>query len=337
MAKYQDKLLLVDGFAGPGRYAGGEDGSPLIMLRAFLEHAHRERIERTRLEYFFVERHDGRFTHLQNEIESLRPLPPNVSAVPVHGEYGAVMDGIIGDAANRVPTFAFIDPFGYAEAQLELTSRVLGFPRCEVLIFLPTPYLVRFVARDGQARSFDLLYGGRQWEQAIDLQGEQRARVLHDLFREALERDAAFVQSFEIVTDQGRGYHLFFATNNIRGLEKWKEAAWSVDPVDGEAYRERRPTVQTTLFDVVPGGGAPLHFEPNTAPLLRQLMDHFGDRRFTIEEAQDFTIRHTRFLSEGHLKNRTLLPAERNDLLVVVHRPSTRGFPAGTSMQFVRR
>lgn len=59
MATYQEKLLLVDGFAGPGRYAGGEDGSPLIMLKAFLEHAHRERIGRTRLEYFFVERHAG--------------------------------------------------------------------------------------------------------------------------------------------------------------------------------------------------------------------------------------------------------------------------------------
>lgn len=95
--------------------------------------------------------------------------------------------------------------------------------------------------------------------------------------------------------------------------------------------------MQTTLFDSVPGGGAPLHFEPNTAPLLRQLVDHFNDRRFTIEEAQDFTTRHTRFLSEGHLKNRTLLPAERSGLIAVVHRPSTRGFPPGTMIQFVRR
>jgi len=30
------RLLLVDGFAGPGRYATGESGSPLLMLDALL-------------------------------------------------------------------------------------------------------------------------------------------------------------------------------------------------------------------------------------------------------------------------------------------------------------
>ncbi len=33
------RLLLVDGFAGPGRYATGEPGSPLIMLNALRDHA----------------------------------------------------------------------------------------------------------------------------------------------------------------------------------------------------------------------------------------------------------------------------------------------------------
>jgi hypothetical protein len=35
----QPRLLLVDGFAGPGRYATGEPGSPLIMLEALTSHA----------------------------------------------------------------------------------------------------------------------------------------------------------------------------------------------------------------------------------------------------------------------------------------------------------
>lgn len=96
MATHQEKLLLVDGFAGPGRYAGGQDGSPIIMIRAFAQHSQRPRIERTKLDYFFIERHDGRFAHLQEEIERLKPLPANVSAVPVHGEYGALIAGVLG-------------------------------------------------------------------------------------------------------------------------------------------------------------------------------------------------------------------------------------------------
>lgn len=336
MAKYQDRLLLVDGFAGPGRYVGGEDGSPVIMLKAYLEHAQRARIERSHLDYFFIERDADRFAHLESEVDAFRPLPPNVSVFPVHGEYGAIMEGIVGEAANRVPTFAFIDPFGYADARFELTSRILGFPRCEVLIFLPTPYLIRFISKPDLARTFDLLFGSGDWEAALDVDGDERATLLRDSFSRALKRDAHFVSSFEIITDAGRGYHLFFATNHPLGLVKWKEAAWSVDPVDGLGYRERRPTNQMTLFDLVPGSGAPLKFEPNTRPLLTALMDQFEGRRFTIEEAAEFTDLETRFLSTSHLKERTLREAERAGLLRVVYR-SKPGFPPATTMIFVRK
>ena len=38
------RLVLIDGFAGPGIYKGDEPGSPIIMLQAYLEHAAREQI-----------------------------------------------------------------------------------------------------------------------------------------------------------------------------------------------------------------------------------------------------------------------------------------------------
>src|SRR6266508_3728294 len=34
-----EHVVLIDGFAGPGRYSGGEPGSPLIMLEAYLDHS----------------------------------------------------------------------------------------------------------------------------------------------------------------------------------------------------------------------------------------------------------------------------------------------------------
>jgi len=97
-ARRGSDLLLVDGFAGPGRYTGGEDGSPIIMLKAFLEHQDRVAIERTTLRYVFIENHRGRFEHLQQELDAIRPsLPPNVRVVPISGEYGDVMPTLLGD------------------------------------------------------------------------------------------------------------------------------------------------------------------------------------------------------------------------------------------------
>ena len=48
------RLVILDGFCGPGRYVGGEDGSPIIMLKAFLEHSQRDDI-RAELVYAFID------------------------------------------------------------------------------------------------------------------------------------------------------------------------------------------------------------------------------------------------------------------------------------------
>jgi three-Cys-motif partner protein len=44
MATWQGRIVFVDGFAGPGRYSGGEPGSPLIALHTLLEHEPFERL-----------------------------------------------------------------------------------------------------------------------------------------------------------------------------------------------------------------------------------------------------------------------------------------------------
>src|SRR6266480_4373366 len=38
-----DRIVFIDGFAGPGEYAGGEPGSPIIALRALKEHVAKTR------------------------------------------------------------------------------------------------------------------------------------------------------------------------------------------------------------------------------------------------------------------------------------------------------
>ena len=48
------RLLLVDGFAGPGTYLDGEPGSPLIMLDALLSHASLEKLGDVIFLYLFI-------------------------------------------------------------------------------------------------------------------------------------------------------------------------------------------------------------------------------------------------------------------------------------------
>jgi three-Cys-motif partner protein len=326
MATHNRKLLLIDGFAGPGRYSGGEEGSPLVMVRSLLDHSQLTRIEPREISFIFVEADRRRHENLVGEVQAVAPrLPANTRVLPILGSFTDVAERLLGEVQNLVPTFAFIDPFGYRDTRMPTTGRILSFPRCEVLIYLPIPFLTRFVGRAGQEAAFNSLYGSEAWRAAIPLQGQARKRLLHDLFRDALQQHATFVRSFEIVTAEGGGYHLFFASNNVVGLKKMKEAMWSVDPVAGTSFRDSTVGPQLVLFEP----------EPDTLPLLHALQDKFGGEQFTIEQAQDFTTLETPFLDDRHLKRRTLRPAERDGLLVVGRGKARAGtFPPRTLLRF---
>lgn len=67
--KKAERVLFVDGFAGPGEYSGGEEGSPTIAIRAALEHKARFAVP---VRLVFIEVDPERHQHLCGVIERLR-------------------------------------------------------------------------------------------------------------------------------------------------------------------------------------------------------------------------------------------------------------------------
>src|SRR4051812_44883040 len=64
------KLTYVDAFAGPGRYLGGEEGSPLFVLDRLLNHTARARMALSpdRVRLVFIEKRRDRYEHLVREL-----------------------------------------------------------------------------------------------------------------------------------------------------------------------------------------------------------------------------------------------------------------------------
>lgn len=329
---YNSRLVLVDGFSGPGVYQNGEPGSPIIMLNAFLEHSLRDRIK-AELVYLFIDEDRARTAELERQIENLGPLPAQVKYDIVTDRYENVFRTMLDSLAKRgsslAPTFAFLDPFGYSDAPMSLTGRFLSFRGCEVLIYVPFPDVHRFIERTGQDRALDSLFGGSDWKKAKDLKGRERLEYLHDLFKRQLEEqcDLTYVRSFQIVAKHAaRGYHLFFGTNHRTGLHKMKDAMWSVDPLAGTRFQD------TTTID------APTLFEPtpDLTPLRDALTKRFSTKVFTIEQAIDYTLFETPYRPE-HVKTKTLRPMEQDGRLESVDPPPRRkrGFyPEGIKLRF---
>src|SRR4051794_27828705 len=59
------RLLVVDGFAGPGRYVDGEPGSPLIMLDALINHTGFDRWAGVTFLFLFIEQDAERVKRLE--------------------------------------------------------------------------------------------------------------------------------------------------------------------------------------------------------------------------------------------------------------------------------
>lgn len=334
MSSWQSRLVMIDGFAGPGIYEDGQPGSPIIMLQAFLEHAARERID-AELIYVFIEQDKKRAATLEDEIAKLGKLPSNVKVEVIPESYEDAFSGVLDDIEQRgvklAPTFAFLDPFGYSDAPMTLTGRFLQFDRCEVLIYVPIRTVNRWLRREGQENAMTLLFGTKEWAEAVAIEdGQERIRFLHDLFYAQLKADCGlrYVRSFEIVTAaRNSGYHLFFGTNHETGLLKMKQLMWDVDPVQGQRFKDSTKSNLPVLFEL----------EPDLDPLRKALRKRFGSEPFTIEEAETFALVDTPYLPQ-HLKKPILKPLETKGKLEIVSSKDGRRrgtYPPRTVMRFV--
>lgn len=321
-------LVLIDGFAGPGRYRGGEKGSPLLMLDAYLDHS---ADITARCHFYFIEEHRGRAEHLRHEIGAYA-LPAAVEAAVIEGsfdeQFPPLVDGLRGRFRELPPTFAFIDPFGAGGISVALSTPLLSIPRCELLVYVPIAHLARFVDHPDLVATLTTLYGSAVWKRATETNAlDDRKRILHDLFLAEVAKKAEFVRSFEITPQIGHNsYYLFFGTNNERGLQRMKDAMWRVDPRGGTQFRDSTTVDHPVLFEQ----------KPDLSRLLELLRERFGKQWFTIEEAETFTLRSAPFRDNGHLKTPTLRPAEKRGELEV-ERPAGKpsgSFTAGTRMRF---
>lgn len=315
------RLLIVDGFAGPGCYEGREPGSPILMLNALLNHTALPKMRDVQFYLLFIEQDARRVHHLQCLLQNIK-RPSNVEVYLEHGAFeetfGGLVDKIKGQDHSLIPTFAFIDPFGYSAVSMSLTCKFLDFPRSEALFFLPLSFVHRFVGRAGQETALTNLFNSDRWREAIPLEGADRSTFLLKLFEQQLrsQEQVKHVRSFELHTKEGNEYRLVFATQHDRGLELMKEAMWSVDPVQGTRYVGHTDTGQQVLFQP----------EVDTRPLLSLLRVAFGKAWFSVADAEKAMLS-SDYVASRHLKTLTLKPAEREGVLIVKR---TSGSRAGT-------
>lgn len=323
-----ERIVFVDGFAGPGRYSGGEDGSPLIALKAFRDHASRQRMT-SRVSFFFIEKEEARAEHLVREVEPYRrELGTEVHIEVMPGVFDATMTSVLDAIEEQrkvlAPAFVMVDPFGVSGTPMSILERILRNPQSELYVSFMWEFFNRFRDTPEFQPHLDELFGTSEWRRHAAIPNwRDRKQAIFGLYRAELKRrGASQVIHFELYEGASLVYAIFFATKHPLGSDKMKEAIWKVDPFSGHAF--------------VPGAadGFQLFREADLGPLKSQLRAAFGGRDAPVADLESWIRTDDTFFWSGQLR-KALKELERQSLLSV--REGTRKkrgtYPAGTVLR----
>ena len=333
MTKWNGRVLFIDAFAGPGEYAGGKPGSPVIALRALIDHSASNQI-RSQVNYMFIEKGEARSKHLEGILGDLKDqLPPNCNYKVINSTFDETLTDALDDIEQQkvhlAPAFVMIDPFAVSETPMYTIGRILKNPKSEVYISLMYREMNRFLEHPNFESHLYTLFGCSDWRDAIQISdAEGRKAFLFDLYKDQLKkRGAKYVVHFELYEKQQLIYAIFFGTHNLKGCDKMKQAIWKVAPFGDFKFRGSQ-LGQMTL------GSTGVDF----SPLERTLQEHFRSKGWiAIRDVEDFVKSDATDFHSGHLRVKTLRPMEANGKIAV--QPGTRKkpgtYPKGTVLRFL--
>jgi three-Cys-motif partner protein len=225
-------LQFFDFFCGPGEDSTGEPGSPLVLINELLaerdkikEHGHDVRI-------FFNDQDRAKIDNLK-ELCGKKSLPsqPRFEAL----EFGEAFSKVQSEIGIG-PSLVFIDQSGVKH----ITQTVFSF-----LAKAGTTDFLFFTASSAKWRFGELLAPEIKLPKNVSYVDVHR--VLADKYREWAPK-GMFVGHFSI-KKKANIYGLVFASRHWRGMQKFLEIAWKLDPACGEAdYEMETDTVQGQFY-----------------------------------------------------------------------------------------
>jgi hypothetical protein len=225
-------LQFFDFFCGPGEDSRGEPGSPLILINELLSEQATITQRGHTIRIFFNDQDAAKIENLKRlcSIKSL-PWQPRFESLDFADAFNKVK-GEIGVG----PSLVFIDQSGVKH----ITRNVFN-----ILTQAGTTDFIFFTASSFKWRFGDLLAPEIEFPDNVSYTDVHR--ILAAKYREWAPA-GMFIGHFSI-KKKSNIYGLVFGSHHWRGMQKFLEIAWKLDPACGEAdYEMEADTVQGQLY-----------------------------------------------------------------------------------------
>jgi three-Cys-motif partner protein len=218
-------LVILDGFAGRGRYMGDEDGSPKIMFDRAVEVVEAGLVERVLIGCSEPNEHNFK-EHLREVCNGLKHEQVEIRARQETFEQSGTRLAAWAEKQHpRVPIFVTADPFGFSGVPFPLVNRLMKIDKLEVLLTFMARDMARFLGAEHVESPMTDFFGSDTWKECTG--ADNRAECLLSGYRGVVSPEPAdYAISFRVFEDFKRTvlYYLVHLTNSDKGMREMKEA-----------------------------------------------------------------------------------------------------------------
>ena len=256
--KHAKRIAYIDLFAGPGRYKDGAASTPLRVVQKALSN----QVYCERLVTVFNDKDERAVHDLEQEIHRIPGIEKLKYRPKIWNEEVGSKIAQQFASLKKIPTLAFVDPWGYKGLSLELVDAFLKDWGCDCIFFfnysrinagLSNPYVREHItALFGDARADQLREKLEPMKPA-----EREATIVNELASALKQYGHRYVLPFCFKSGSGKRttHHLILVTKAFRGYEVMKEimaksSSEADQGVPSFAYLPATAREQGLLFDL---------------------------------------------------------------------------------------
>lgn len=325
MLRFNEKIAYFDFYSGPGLYEDGTKSTPIIILELALAD---ERLRSSLIAIFNDDQHSDTLIINIKAIPGVDKLsnPPQVYGLQVDTDFARIFSEI-----RSVPSFTFIDPFGYKGVTLDLLSGMLKGWGCDLILFFSYNRINAAITNPAFREHATKLFGATRLAQlrvaVANRKPQERESLILDAFSAAL-RDMGF-QFVLPFTFQRPGmkrvsHHLIFISKNKFAYTVMKEI------MAGESSEQNQGVPTFTYTTSLSRDETPLLFllEQPIENLGETLLKEFAGRTMSVEEIYEAHQVGTKFILRNYKDALIRLEEEKQIVADPSKRRPYRGKPS---------
>lgn len=231
-----DKLIYVDGFAGPGKYVAEDgteqDGSPIVAIKTIVDHMHFDNFNKPIHMYFFDVKEEYTQQLREYIVEILWAKGVDESKLIYNietGSFDELMGGLLEKFRHdHCPMLVFADPFGIKSVPMDLMKRLVKRPLTELFLNVMFSAVNRWVNCPSYNKVLNSFLGEEncEWKTSV-LKGKNKAESFIIYYVEKLTQGRSDIlhHKFGMKDQCNRNiYQLVFFTKYFTALKHMKEA-----------------------------------------------------------------------------------------------------------------